>query len=224
MLEVCLQNIDDIEILNRYRDIVGRIELISAIEVGGLTPSIEMLKIVKEKTDIPIMSMLRCRAGDFYYTENEHKLHEESLKNLLEYTDGIVFGSLTRENKINVEQTKKILEITKKQNKEFVFHRAIDCTENYEESIKILDELGTTRILTSGHESDARIGLENIKKLKTNCEILAGSGINENNFKDFLPLQIHGTFSKKIESSYGFYLKLDEEKLKKIRRYLNYEL
>lgn len=220
MLEVCLQNIDDIEILNKYRDIVGRIELISAIEVGGLTPSIEMLKTVKERTDIPVMSMLRYRAGDFYYTENEHSLHEESLMNLLKYTDGIVFGSLTRENKINIEQTKKILELTKKANKEFVFHRAIDCTANYEESVKLLDELGVTRILTSGHESDVVKGLKNIKKLKTNCEILAGAGINENNFKDFLPLQIHGTFSKKVDSSYGFYLKLDEDKLKKIRAYL----
>lgn len=219
MLEICLQNIDDIEILNKYKDIVGRIELISAIEVGGLTPSIEMLKIVKEKTDIPVMSMLRCRAGDFYYSENEHRLHEESLINLLKYADGIVFGSLTKENKINIEQTKSILELTKKANKEFVFHRAVDCTANYEESVKLLDELGVTRILTSGHESDAIKGLGNIKKLKTNCQILAGAGINENNFKDFLPLQIHGTFSKKIDSSYGYYLKLDEEKLKKLREF-----
>ncbi|MDO4690952.1 MAG: copper homeostasis protein CutC, partial [Fusobacterium sp.] len=216
MLEICLQNVDDIEILNRYRDIVDRIELVTAIEIGGLSPSIEILKRVKESTDIPVMSMLRCRAGDFYYTEQEHKLHLDCLKNLLNYTDGIVFGSLTKENKINVEQTKEVLDLTIKAGKEFVFHRAIDCTENYEESVKLLDELGVTRILTSGHEENAEKGLNNIKNLKTNCEILAGSGINENNFRKFFPLQIHGTFSKKINSSFGFYLKLDEEKLKKV--------
>lgn len=216
-MEICLQNIDDIDIVNRYKDIVDRIELVAGIEVGGLTPSVELLKEIKKKTEIPVMAMLRCRAGNFYYTESEHRLHKKMLDNLLVYADGIVFGSLTEKNLINIKQTKEIFEITKKANKEFVFHRAIDCTEDYENSVILLDELGVTRILTSGHEENAEKGLENIKKLKTKCQILVGSGINENNFKKFSPFQIHGTFSKKITSSFGTYLKLDEEKLKKIR-------
>ena len=71
MFELCIQNIDDVIIAEKYKKIINRIELNSAIEVGGLTPDLEILKIAKQKTTIPIIAMLRVRSGNFIYTDLE---------------------------------------------------------------------------------------------------------------------------------------------------------
>lgn len=215
MFELCIQNIDDVVIAEKYKKIINRIELNSAIEVGGLTPDIEILKIAKQKTTIPIIAMLRVRSGDFIYTDLEFVAMYESAKNLLKYADGIAFGALNDDNTIDIDKTKKILNLCKKYKKEFVFHRAIDVSKNYLENIKMLDNMGVDRILTSGHKKNIELGFDNIKYIKTKCEILIGSGINTTNYKKFINFNIHGTFSKKVKSKlFGYYLKLDENNLK----------
>lgn len=149
MIEICLQNIDDILLVNKYKDIVSRIELNSALELGGLTPSINLLKEVRKMTDIKIISMLRPRGGDFVYSDLEFKLIIKQFKSIIKYCDGVAFGALNEDGQIDIKKTKKIISLCKKYNKEFVFHRAVDETKDYISSIKKIDELGATRILTS---------------------------------------------------------------------------
>ena len=45
-----------------------RLELCSALAVGGLTPYAELLLQIREESDIPIRCLIRPRAGDFLYT------------------------------------------------------------------------------------------------------------------------------------------------------------
>lgn len=215
MFELCIQNIDDVIIAEKYKKIINRIELNSAIEVGGLTPDLEILKIAKQKTTIPIIAMLRVRSGNFTYTDLEFLAMYESAKNLLKYADGIAFGALNEDDTIDIDKTKIILNLCKEYKKEFVFHRAIDVSKNYLENIKILDNMGVDRILTSGHEQNVELGFDNIKNIRTKCEILLGSGINIKNYSKFMNFNVHGTFSKKVDSKlFGYYLKLDENNLK----------
>ena len=215
MFELCIQNIDDVIIAEKYKKIINRIELNSAIEVGGLTPDLEILKIAKQKTTIPIIAMLRVRSGNFIYTDLEFLAMYESAKNLLKYADGLAFGALNEDDTIDIDKTKIILNLCKEYKKEFVFHRAIDVSKNYLENIKMLDNMGVDRILTSGHEQNAELGFDNIKNIRTKCEILLGSGINIKNYSKFMNFNVHGTFSKKVDSKlFGYYLKLDENNLK----------
>ena len=48
-----------------------RIELCSALAVGGLTPYEMLLRQIKEETDLPVRCLMRPRAGDFLYTPEE---------------------------------------------------------------------------------------------------------------------------------------------------------
>lgn len=215
MFELCIQNIDDVIIAEKYKKIINRIELNSAIEVGGLTPDLEILKIAKQKTTIPIIAMLRVRSSNFTYTDLEFLAMYESAKNLLKYADGLAFGALNKDDTIDIDKTKIILNLCKEYKKEFVFHRAIDVSKNYLENIKMLDNMGVDRILTSGHEQNVELGFDNIKNIRTKCEILLGSGINIKNYSKFMNFNVHGTFSKKVDSKlFGYYLKLDENNLK----------
>ena len=56
-----------------------------------------MLKVIKQKSPIPVFVMIRPRGGDFLYTEEEFEVMKEDVKILKEAgADGVVFGILTR--------------------------------------------------------------------------------------------------------------------------------
>ena len=72
-----------------------RIELNSALSVGGLTPSVVALRRLKKETDLKVMCMVRPRAGGFCYDETDTAIMMEEAELLLENgADGIVFGFL----------------------------------------------------------------------------------------------------------------------------------
>ena len=62
-IEICIGNIDDAIVAAKYP--IDRIELNSALELGGLTPSLETLRFLKSKIDTRICCMVRPRGGDF---------------------------------------------------------------------------------------------------------------------------------------------------------------
>lgn len=56
-----------------------------------------MLRIIKQKSPIPVFVMIRPRGGDFLYTEEEFEVMKEDINVLKEAgADGFVFGILTR--------------------------------------------------------------------------------------------------------------------------------
>lgn len=215
MIEFCIQNISDVLLLNEYSDLVSRIEVNSSLALGGLTPSLEFIKKCRSICNFKIISMLRLREGSFIYSDLEFEIMFNDLKNMINYVDGIAFGSLNEDGSINISQVKKVLEFCYENNKEFVFHRAIDVSKDYISSINQLIDLKVTRILTSGHEDNIDLGFKNILKIKRKDKLLLGCGINENNFSKYIKnYQIHGSFSKKSENGY---ICLDKVKLDKIK-------
>ena len=48
-----------------------RIELCAAIATGGLTPSLGTLIEAKKRVRIPVVAMVRARAGGFCYSESD---------------------------------------------------------------------------------------------------------------------------------------------------------
>lgn len=186
LFEVCAGSVQDC--INAQLGGVDRVELNSALHLGGLTPSLAMLKLVKEKTSLKVICMDRPRAAGFCYDDVEIETMFEDAKILLENgTDGISFGFLNSDATINVTETKKMVELIHQYQKEAVFHRAFDCVDDPMHAIKQLIDCGVDRILTSGLQPTAMQGASVLEKLQSEfgdqIELLAGSGINANNIR-----------------------------------------
>lgn len=189
IIEVCCGSYDDA--LASYRGGAKRIELNSALYLGGLTPSLASLILTKKNTDLKVITMVRPRAAGFCYTNEEYETMKLDATLMLENgADGIAFGCLTKDGEIDVDQTKEIIDIIKSFNGEVVFHRAFDCVSDADKAMNILIELGVDRVLTSGLKSKAMDGIDMIKHLQQEygdrIEILAGSGMNASNAKEMM--------------------------------------
>ena len=186
LFEVCAGSVQDC--INAQLGGADRVELNSALHLGGLTPSLAMLRLVKEKTSLKVVCMDRPRAAGFCYDEVETETMFEDAKILLENgADGISFGFLNSDATINVTETKKMVELIHQYQKEAVFHRAFDCVDDPMHAIKQLIDCGVDRILTSGLQPTAMQGASVLEKLQSafgdQIELLAGSGINANNIR-----------------------------------------
>ena len=118
---------------------------------------------------------------------------------------GIVSGVLNKYNTIDIERTKELIELSRPL--QFTFHRAFDCVKDPKNSLEQLIALGVDRVLTSGLETSAEKGLNNLRKLQEQANgritILAGSGITFENaqlFKEAGFKEIHASASTEIKS------------------------
>ena len=184
IIEICCGSYEDA--LAAYRAGAKRIELNSALHLGGLTPSLGSLRLVKQNTDLKVIAMVRPRGAGFCYSDADFEVMKADTEILMEHgADGIAFGCLDEKGNIHIEQTKEIINMIKKYDGEAVFHRAFDCVKDPFASMEILIDMGVDRVLTSGLKAKAMDGAKLIAKLQEcygdRIEILAGSGINVSN-------------------------------------------
>lgn len=189
MIEICCGSYQDG--MAAWRGGAKRIELNSALSVGGLTPSLASLIRLKKETDLKIICMVRPRAAGFCFEKEDVEIMFEDAKILLENgADGVAFGFLNDDFTIDVENTKKMVDLIHVYHGEAVFHRAFDVTKDPYTSLEQLIDLGVDRILTSGQKAKAMDGKELIKDLQdkygSKIEILAGSGMNASNAKELM--------------------------------------
>lgn len=168
-----------------------RVELNSALSVGGLTASVAVLRRVKKETTLKVICMVRPRAGGFCYDEAETKIMMEEARLLLENgADGIAFGFLHADGTVHRERTLQMSELIHSFGKEAVFHRAFDVTKDPFQAMEVLLSCKTDRLLTSGQRAKAMQGAELIAQLQDRfgdrIEILAGSGVNAQNAGELL--------------------------------------
>lgn len=169
----------------------SRIELNSALYLGGLTPSLATLLQVKKDTDLTVICMLRNRGGGFCLKEEDYLILKEDCRLMLEHgADGIAFGFLTEDQTIDLIKTKEIVTMIHSYHKTAVFHRAFDCVKDPILAINQLIEIGVDRVLSSGGKKTAIQGANLLSQLQqqygNQIEILVGSGVNETNVKHLL--------------------------------------
>lgn len=186
LLEICASSYQSA--VNAEKAGAARIELCTALEVGGLTPSYGLIKKVTEKLTIPVFVLIRPRSGHFCYTADELELMLENIKMCEEMgCAGIVSGVLNRDLTIDQPQTRRLIEAAG--SLPFTFHRAFDWVPEPYEALETLIEMGVRRILTSGQANAALSGMEVLKNLKTKASnrllILPGGGINADNALQF---------------------------------------
>ncbi|HIU19460.1 MAG TPA: copper homeostasis protein CutC [Candidatus Limiplasma stercoravium] len=184
LLEICCGSADDV--IQAAKGGADRVELNASLFQGGLTPSVGSLAVAKRETKIPIMTMIRPRAGGFCYTDAEFQTMLWDARALLEHgADGIVFGCLHPDGTVDEERCRALVDAA--QGKPCVFHRALDVTPDWKRALETLIGLGVTRVLTSGQAPDVFFALETIAQMirfaGDAIEILPGAGITLQNVR-----------------------------------------
>lgn len=204
LLEICCGSIDDA--IQAQAGGAQRVELCSALFLGGLTPSLGTIQYAREKLRIPIMAMVRPRGGGFCYTDAEFATMERDAEALVAHgADGLVFGILRPDSSIDQERTRRLRTIAG--DNQSVFHRAFDVTPDPFRALDELVDLGMTRILTSGQQDSVPEGADLIRRLIEHAaeriEILPGGGIRPYNLADVIAQtgcrQVHLTAFKTME-------------------------
>ena len=189
LLEICCGSFEDVK--SAWENGANRVELNSALYLGGLTPSLAHLICAKEQCDISVVTMVRPRGGGFCYSEEEYRTMLLDARILLEHgADGIAFGFLHADHTLDVTRTKEMIALVHEKGKEAVFHRAFDCVLQQENAVETLISLGADRILTSGGAPDVWTGRKQLQWLQSQygkeITFLAGSGVNAENVKDLM--------------------------------------
>ena len=161
--EACVETFE--EAISAEKKGADRIELCADLHLDGLTPSFELMQRTCSTLKIPVMVMIRPRGGGFVYSEEEiNQMKTDIDKAKKAGVAGVVFGLLTPENQIDIENTRNLAKYA--QPLPVTFHKAIDLVENPVEGAKILSGIpGITRILTSGGETTAKEGADVIRKM-----------------------------------------------------------
>lgn len=93
-VEICCGSYYDT--LQAWKGGAKRVELNSALHLGGLTPSLGTLRQVKKNTGLKVICMVRPRGAGFCYNMEDFEVMLEDAHILLENgADGIAFGCLT---------------------------------------------------------------------------------------------------------------------------------
>lgn len=163
-----------------------RIELCECLEVGGVTPSNELLQEVISAVKIPVNVLVRPRGGDFYFSEEEILETLEGIRmSAAAGAQGVVIGALDEDGNVAVDTMRRLITEARELGLSVTFHRAFDvCADPLAAFDAILD-LGCDRLLTSGHEADAYAGrfliAELVRRASGRIAVMAGCGVRPSN-------------------------------------------
>lgn len=196
LIEACCGSAEDA--LHAARGGADRVEMNTALYLGGLTPSIGSLRVLRETSAVPVMAMLRPREGGFCYSETAFRTMLSDGEQLLATgADGLVFGCLTPEGEVDEPRVRALVALCG--SRPAVFHRAIDVVPDWRRALEALIHCGVTRVLTSGQAKSAILGAQTIAQMvrfsQGAIEILPGAGVTPDNVLELLEItgctQVH---------------------------------
>lgn len=180
-LEVCIDDIASLEACaNGGAD---RVELCSALDLGGLTPSPGLIAVAA-KSPVPVRAMIRPRAGDFCFTEAEADVMLADIAAIRAVgLAGVVLGATTAMNELDRALLTRLVAAADGLGK--TLHRAVDLLADPVVAVDLAIDLGFDCILTSGGALTAEAGAAAIaamvKRAAGRIDIMAGSGVRPEN-------------------------------------------
>lgn len=209
ILEVCVDSVQSA--VAAQKGGADRVELCSALVIGGLSPSVAMFRQVKENTDLKIRVLLRPRFGDFCYDEYEFRTLKDEVKQFRELgADGVVIGILRPDGTLNMEQMEELVKAAGDMG--ITMHRSFDVCRDAYQALEQCVSLGIDTILTSGQKRTAwegrRLISELVKRGGGRIDILAGAGIGPDVIDQFAEYtgvrSFHMSGKKVLESRMEF--------------------
>lgn len=196
-IECCCQSAADASIAAAHG--ASRIELCEDLAHDGVTPSEDIIRETLLAVTIPVNVLIRCRAGNFVYTDEEVEamLHSIALCRDLQVctaegeirkVNAVVIGALNEEGNIDEAALTSMVAEARRHGSTLAitFHRAFDVCRDPLEAYTDICSLGIERILTSGHAPlamDGRSLLTTLVERSRSCptQILVGGGVRPSN-------------------------------------------
>ncbi|MGB0522229.1 MAG: copper homeostasis protein CutC [Flammeovirgaceae bacterium] len=225
--EYCIDSLEGALAAKKYG--ADRVELCSALQIGGLTPSYGLIQSCTQ-VGIEVHAMIRPIEGDFVYSTAEIVMMEQDITIAHQAgAKGVVFGCLNNHNMPHLTHNERLLKTAKNLGLTVTFHRAFDLVAQAHQALAQLIDLGFDRLLTSGQQAKAIQGIDLIQNLvqqaKGSIEIMVGSGVNASNAKqlaaigvDALHFSIHQTHNATGNLGMGIRSSIDEMKIAALMR------
>jgi len=157
----------------------NRLEVVRALDRGGLTPPIELVRAIKDAVDLPLRVMVRESHG--YQTSGETEI-EKLCAAADEFSklgvDGLVLGFLKGKT-IDLDLTRRVLAAAPKL--KATFHHAFEDAADQLQAVREIKKLSQVdRILSHGGSGDQRSQRLDayVHAAAPEITILAGGGID----------------------------------------------
>jgi copper homeostasis protein len=177
-----------------------RIELCAGLALGGLTPSAGFMAEAAA-CGVPVMAMIRPRAGDFVWSEAELLVMQADIAAARAAgLAGVVLGASRPDGRLDVMALARLVGVA--QGMDLTLHRCFDLVPDMGAALEEAVELGFRRILTSGGEATAEAGAGRIATLIAQATgrivIMPGAGVTAANARQLMGLgtsELHGSCS-----------------------------
>lgn len=159
-----------------------RIELVTALGEGGLTPSVGLIEAVVAAVRIPVNVIVRPHSRSFVYDPDDFTVMLRDVCAVKAAgASGIVIGMLDANGEIDREGLARAIDAA--DGLAITFHRAFDEARDLHKALDVL--LGfdaVTNVLTSGGEpsalhAEAALGALVRQAAGSHCTVLAGAGL-----------------------------------------------
>lgn len=201
----------------------GRIELVTGLAEGGLTPGYAVIERVCKELKIPVNVMIRPHSRGFCYSEEDIEIMIEDISICKKLgAAGVVFGVLTPQHQVHNDHLKRLIDAA--DGLDITFHRAFDEADDQFAALESLVQYPQiSRILTSGGKRSAAEAAEILKRLHeltddSHLEIMAGAGLSIENIQAFLEkvpvTEVHFGTGVRFQSSYDH--QIDPERVRRI--------
>lgn len=180
-LEVCVDTVAGLERAAACG--ADRIELCQGLDLGGLTPSLAMMRYAAS-LHVPTYALIRPRPGDFVYSAREIDVMIDDIRAAQQVgLAGVVLGVLNEDHSLNREALQALLDHCAGLGR--TLHRGFDLTPDLFAAAETAIGLGFDRILTSGGAPTAMQGSRTIVELARRTagliSIMPGAGIRPDN-------------------------------------------
>ncbi len=180
-LEVCIDSADGVAAC--VAGGADRIELCSALSLGGLTPSVGLMRLAAA-CPIPVRAMIRPVSGGFRFSEADMAQMLADIDAAREAgLEGVVLGVATGEGALDVAALSALCDRATGMGK--TLHRVVDLLAGPGDSVEAAVALGFDGILSSGGGQRAVDGLAQLAAMSAKAAgrltIMPGSGITADN-------------------------------------------
>lgn len=187
LVEICLEDVGGARAAAEGG--ADALEVCAGLAEGGTTPTLGfVLHCVEEAPDLEVRVLVRARGGDFVHSPQEVDVMVadiEAVRATVPPTApvGFVIGTLAADGSVDVDAVRRLVAACG--DAPVSFHKAFDSVPDKRSALRLLADLGVTRVLTSGGDGPAVDHLpllaDLVRRGGEDVRIAVGGGVRTHN-------------------------------------------